>query len=356
MSTTASVFGNELHRYSIADGIRDKNVLGFDPYKVLTYKDTDVRREVALQMAKASSEEEAINNPDKSKIYYKYMGSYSDKNGIVYWARWYYRLIKQTNPKLKITVLFDSNIDNNGKVQYKEDGLIEIMQDYNERFEQDFTIATHGKFKKDITARLAHKEPYLRIEQTPEKQIDLLIVVDQLLTGFDSKWLNTLYLDKMLQYENIIQAFSRTNRLFGPEKPFGTIRYYRKPHTMEENIKKAVKLYSGDKPLGLFVQRLSHNLTKMNVMYEDIADLFTHANSKNFEKLPQDNSEKGKFAKQFSELTSYLEAAKIQGFNWEQSSYEVDDEDVGQNTSRTKVRQNNIPHTRSTIQRIICRI
>jgi type I restriction enzyme R subunit len=382
MSTTASVFGNELHRYSIADGIRDKNVLGFDPYKVLTYKDTDVRREVALQMAKASTEEEAINDPDKNKMYYKYMdssqikmASYVGQDGTTVkgiedyiphsqyrteehqksvvadilenWVRLshngkfhalfatssipeaidYYRLIKQTNPKLKITALFDSNIDNNGSVQYKEDGLIEIMQDYNERFEQDFTIATHGKFKKDITARLAHKEPYLRIERTPEKQIDLLIVVDQLLTGFDSKWLNTLYLDKMLQYENIIQAFSRTNRLFGPEKPFGTIRYYRKPHTMEENIKKAVKLYSGDKPLGLFVQRLSHNLTKMNVMYEDIADLFTHANSKNFEKLPEDNSEKGKFAKQFSELTSYLEAAKIQGFNWDQRSYEADDEE-----------------------------
>ena len=56
MSTTATVFGNELHRYSIADGIRDENVLGFDPYKVLTFKDRDVRREVALEKAKAKSE------------------------------------------------------------------------------------------------------------------------------------------------------------------------------------------------------------------------------------------------------------------------------------------------------------
>ena len=77
--------------------------------------------------------------------------------------------------------------------------------------------------------RLAHKEVYRTVEKTPDKQLDLLIVVDQMLTGFDSKWINTLYLDKMLVYENIIQAFSRTNRLFGPEKPFGLIRYYRRP-------------------------------------------------------------------------------------------------------------------------------
>ncbi|OJF77266.1 MAG: hypothetical protein BKP49_02005 [Treponema sp. CETP13] len=71
------------------------------------------------------------------------------------------------------------------------------------------------------------------------------------------------------------------------------------------------------------------------MIYEDIADLFTHANSKNFEKLPEDNSEKGKFAKQFSELTSYLEAAKIQGFNWDQRSYEIDDEEDDDNTKKS---------------------
>ena len=109
----------------------------------------------------------------------------------------------------------------------------------------------------------AHKRPYERIERSPEKQLDLLIVVDQMLTGFDSKWVNTLYLDKVLKYESIIQAFSRTNRLFGLEKQFGTIRYYRYPNTMEQNIKDAVALYSGDRPLGLFVEQLDYNLEKI---------------------------------------------------------------------------------------------
>ena len=85
LSTTATVFGNELHRYSIADGIRDKNVLGFDPYKVLTYKDKDLREAVALEKAKATTIIDVIKDPKKSKIFYEYMnlsmaGSY-DKSG-----------------------------------------------------------------------------------------------------------------------------------------------------------------------------------------------------------------------------------------------------------------------------------
>lgn len=233
----------------------------------------------------------------------------------------YYRLIKETKPDLKITALFDPNIDNNGGVKFKEDGLVEILEDYNARYEQDFTLATHAKFKKDISARLAHKKPYERIERTPEKQLDLLIVVDQMLTGFDSKWINTLYMDKMLRYEHIIQAFSRTNRLFGPDKPFGTIRYYRYPSTMERNINNAVALYSGNKPLGLFVEHLDYNLEKMNQIFADISRLFTLAGITDFSHLPDDVDECGRFAKLFSSLNDYLEAAKIQGFTWKQQKY-----------------------------------
>ena len=270
-SITSTIFGDELHRYSIADGIRDKNVLGFDPYKVLTYKDADLREKVALEKAKADTVQEAIADSKKSKVYYEYMsksmaGGYTDvgeyvkgiedyipnsqyereqhQNMVVQDIRdnWitlshngkfhaifatasipeaiqYYQLIKTAIPTLKVTVLFDPSIDNNGYGIIKKDGLEDIIRDYNERYGQDFTIPTFAKMKKDISARLAHKRPYERIEQTPELQIDLLIVVDQMLTGFDSKWINTLYMDKVLQYENIIQAFSRTNRLFGPDKP-----------------------------------------------------------------------------------------------------------------------------------------
>jgi len=382
MNTTATVLGNELHRYSIADGIRDKNVLGFDPYKVMTYKDRDIRKAVALDKAKAQTETEALADPTKAAVYNEYMNpakikmaGHKDANdnyikGIEDYvprsqyetathqgkvvedilANWitlsrdnkfhaifatssipeaitYYRLLKDKKPDLKIACLFDPTIDNNGGVTFKESGLVEIVEDYNRKYNQSYKLATYGKYKKDIAARLAHKEPYTRIERTPEEQIDLLIVVDQMLTGFDSKWINTLYMDKVLYYENIIQAFSRTNRLFGPEKPFGTIRYYRYPHSMERNINDAVKEYSGDKPLGLFVERLDFNLQKVNSCFADIKDLFTLAGVSDFEKLPESAPERGRFAKLFKELNLYLEAAKIQGFTWEKHPM-----DFGENT------------------------
>lgn len=150
-------------------------------------------------------------------------------------------------------------------------------------------------------------------------------MVDQMLTGFDSKWVNTLYLDKLLCYENIIQAFSRTNRLFGPEKPFGTVKYYRYPHTMEKNIENAVALYSGNKPLALFVQKLPENIEGMNRLFKQISDLFKNAKIKNFSKLPDDTPERNKFVKLFNEFNAYLSAARVQGFSWGKQCYEFMD-------------------------------
>lgn len=380
-STTATVFGDELHRYSIADGIRDKNVLGFDPYKVLTFKDDDVRKAIALEKAKADSVEDAFADTKKEKIFNDYMhrpmaGAYDEKGDYIKgiedylpnsqyrgeehqqmvvkdildnWVMLshngkfhaifatssipeaidYYRRLKKEAPQLKITALFDPNIDNNAGWKNKEEGLLEIITDYNAQYEQEFTIPTFAKMKKDIAARLAHKRPYERVERTPEKEINILIVVDQMLTGFDSKWINTLYLDKMLQYENIIQAFSRTNRLFGPEKPFGTIQYYRRPHTMERNIAAAVKLYSGDKPLGLFVDKLDKNLQAMNDVFEQIKDVFVHAQVSDFARLPEEMTAKKKFAKLFKQFNDYLEAANVQGFTWDKLSYEFTNDEIG---------------------------
>lgn len=379
-SITATIFGDELHRYSIADGIRDKNVLGFDPYKVLTYKDADLRQSVALEKAKADTVQEAIADPQKSKVYYEYMstpmaGSYTDagdyvkgiedyipnsqyeredhQNMVVQdirdnWATLshngkfhaifatsgipeaiqYYQIVKAAIPELKVTALFDPSIDNNGNGVIRKDGLEEIILDYNKRYRQNFTIPTFAKMKKDISARLAHKSPYTRIEHTPDLQIDLLIVVDQMLTGFDSKWINTLYMDKILQYENIIQAFSRTNRLFGPEKPFGTIRYYRRPHTMERLIGAAVRLYSGDKPLALFAERLDKNLEGMNFIFSQIRDLFEQAGIENFAGLPPEVTERKKFVSLFKAFNEYLEAAKVQGFVWKTLIYAFENDDL----------------------------
>lgn len=121
----------------------------------------------------------------------------------------------------------------------------------------------------------------------------------------------------MLQYEGLIQAFSRTNRLFGPDKPFGIIRYYRRPHTMEKNIADAVKEYSGDKPFGLFVDKLDKNVEKLNALYAEIKDLFTSAGIEDFSQIPAETPERKKFADLFQSFNENLEAAKVQGFEWD---------------------------------------
>lgn len=186
-NTTATIFGNELHKYSVADGIRDKNVLGFDPYKVLTYKDKDLHRVVALEKAKATTEAEAIADPKKSKVYYKFMndvpmagstdsaGNYTKgiedyiptsqyeteeyRSAVVndIFENWttisrggkfhaifatssipeaieYYKLIKSLKPDFKVAALFDQSIDNNGSGTIKEDAIVEMLTDYNKRY------------------------------------------------------------------------------------------------------------------------------------------------------------------------------------------------------------------------------
>lgn len=396
MSQTSTIFGGELHRYVLADGIRDKNVLGFDPRMVQTFKENDVRKQVALAEAKANTVEEAFADEKKREIFNKFMndvpmagyenddGKYvkgvedylpnsqyiepEHQNAVVNdicdnWsilsvnkkfhaifatssipeAIEYYGLFKDKMPSLKVTCLFDPHISNEdgeykntykGKpvALFKEDGLVKILNDYNDMFGQDFTIPTHASFKKDVSLRLAHKEKYSTITRTPEKMLDLLIVVDQMLTGFDSKWVNTLYMDKILQYENLIQAMSRTNRLFkSNEKPYGVIKYYRRPFTMKAYIDEAVKTYSGDKPTILFVEKLPYNLKKLNTIFMDISEVFKSSGVSDFTKLPNDHTEKAKFAQLFKEFNHHLDAAKLQGFNWEQGTYTFNDEETGLN-------------------------
>lgn len=375
--TTADIFGNELHRYSIADGIRDKNVLGFDPTMVSVYRAKDLRKKVALHESGAASEQEALSDPVMRKKYFHFMspqevpmagslqedGSYikgiEDYIGKEAWQtekyrtavvkdimeNWltlsrnnkfhaifatssipeaiqYYKIFRENYPDFKVTGLFDPTIDNGSgeKSLDKEDGLREMLIDYNRLYDQNFDLSRYALFKQDVSERLSHKKSYERIRE--EEQLNLLIVVNQMLTGFDSKWINTLYMDKILVYQNLIQAFSRTNRLYNMnEKPFGSIRYYRMPYTMKQNIEEAVKLYSGDRPEGLFADHLSDNIRHMNLVYEEMKDLFANAGISDMEKLPEDVPAKAKFAKLFREFNNYLQAARIQGFRWDKEEY-----------------------------------
>lgn len=375
-NTTTDVFGSELHQYSVACGIRDKNVLGFDPTMVLTYRERDLRNAVALDRAKASTLTEVFSNPDKTEVYNHFMNDvpmagYLDEAGTYQkgiedylptsqydrdehrravvqditdnWIRLsqnskfhaifathsipeaclYYDLFKEIAPSIKVAALFDPTIDNNGNGTYKEDALVDMLTEYNERYNMKFTIPTYPKYKKDVANRLAHKKPYTGIANDKDKQLDILIVVSQMLTGYDSKWVNTLYLDRELFYEEIIQAFSRTNRLFGPDKPFGNIRYYRKPFSMQRNIDDAFRVYAGSATHEVFVSKIERNIELLNAKYTEIRQLFESEHILHFNRLPESKAVRGMFAKRFREFHEIYESAKVQGFEWNKTAYNI---------------------------------
>lgn len=389
--TTETLFGDMLHKYTIANGIPDKNVLGFDPYMVNTYDEDELRELVAFRQIDLKLKERNPEEPVKKKtteeylqlihddeelaqIYDRYINklrmpvSYSENgkqikgieaylpnniyqtdvhhtavaNDIVKsWEKLsknskfhailatknipeaiaYYRLFKVYHPSLNVVAVFDNNIDNSDGGIFREDALVEMLKDYNAKYGTTFLLANYAKYKKDVAKRLAHKKPYIGIENDHSKQIDLLIVVTQMLTGYDSKWINTLYVDKVMKYVDIIQAFSRTNRQFGPDKPFGIIKYYSYPYTMEQNIDDALEVYV-DRPLGVFVDKLEKNLSNINQRFLTMRDIFHSHKIMNFERLPDSREDRNMFAKCFSEMTHLLEAAKLQGFVWEQKEYE----------------------------------
>ncbi len=123
-------------------------------------------------------------------------------------------------------------------------------------------------------------------------------------------------MDKILVNQNLIQAFSEPIACIISMKPFGSIRYYRMPHTMKRNIEDAVKLYSGDRPMGLFADHLPDNIEHMNLTGQDMVELFRNAGIVELDRLPEEPEIKAKFAKLFREFSTYYQAAQIQGFVW----------------------------------------
>ena len=374
--STADIFGDNLHTYTIADGIRDENVLGFDPTMVKIYADEDLKEELAKDECKAKDMNEIRTNPKKLEVYQKYQnmsevdieaklpkGQYDSDNyrdGVIkdikdHWDRLsfggkfhaifatssipaaidYYRRFRRQWPELKVTSLFDKNLDDTKGEQSmdKERGLVEILEGYQHQFGLDFDIARWPEFKKDVTRRLAHKENYSQVEK--EKQLDLLIVVDQLLTGFDSKFVNTLYLDKLLDYQNLIQAFSRTNRIYNRnEKPFGIIRYYRSPHTMKKNMDDAFALFARKREDGIFANKLPSNVENMNQIFEQIQDIFVANGILDMSRLPEDESTQARIAQLTRKFQESYTSARLQGFDW--NKVVVSDE-VGKGDIEVKV-------------------
>lgn len=226
------------------------------------------------------------------------------------------------NQELRVTAVFSDADENVGNQQLRSEGIFEILDDYETMFGVSFDRAELSEFKSDVADRLAHKDSHKHIGD--DKTIDLVIVVDQLLTGYDSKYVGTLYMDKVLEYADLVQAASRTNRIYNKLiKPQGTIVYYRKPKTMTRNFEAAFDLYAGGNARGVFVDPLPNNLEALNGQYQVIKAIFVRAGIPDYSRLPDASEDRKRFAVAFSLLASLVETVKIQGFTWERDTYPV---------------------------------
>jgi len=141
----------------------------------------------------------------------------------------YYDFFKSKKHNLKIAGIFSFGANEETKKEHSRDSLERIIKDYNKIFDQNFSTDTFNAYYVDVAKRVR------------EKQIDILLVVGMFLTGFDSKKLNTLYVDKNLEYHGLVQAFSRTNRIDDEKKSFGNIVCFR---NLKEKTDEAIRLYS----------------------------------------------------------------------------------------------------------------
>lgn len=244
--TTNDIFEKELHHYLIKDAINDGNVLGFSVDYINTIKSN--LNENSDEQVKGINTKEVLQNPIRLEIIAKkileiHNNKTSDKNFCALFAVEsipmlikYYETFKKLNHNLKITAMysFQDNDDNAGKDENPKYFLENIINDYKKMFnlpKSSFGIDNVQKFFKDVSNKLKDRAV----------ELDIVIVVNMLLTGFDSKYLNTLYIDKNLEYHNLLQAYSRTNRILDGTKPYGNIVCFR---NLKENTDNAICLFS----------------------------------------------------------------------------------------------------------------
>jgi type I site-specific deoxyribonuclease, hsdR family len=263
--TTEEQYGACLHEYTVKEAIHDRAVLGFNVEYQTTMPDwaeDEIDEEFYDDERHMLAVLDAILNRSKRKLGFKngvgntYEAILTVKS--IARAQAYYTLIKKVKngetslkisesvkkvlpdfPKVAITYsVTENDVDSASNQTYMEESL----QDYNAMFGTHFNLATLSSYNSDLNDRLARKKERFAFR---EEQLDLVIVVDRLLTGFDAPCLSTLFMDRQpMKPQHIIQAFSRTNRIFDEGKKFGQIVTFQTPDRFKEKVDEALSLYS----------------------------------------------------------------------------------------------------------------
>ena len=261
------IFPSRLHAYTITHAIEDKNVLRFhvDYFKP---KETGDRRADGT-LKKQAVVDAILSKHDAathSRRFNAILATASINEAIEYYGlfRRAQESLMQQNENyepLNIACVFSPPAEGNKDIQQiqedlpqeqndnckepeeKKKALKTIIDDYNRQYKTNHTIAEFDAYYQDVQKRIKDQQ-YSNKDYPHKNKIDITIVVDMLLTGFDSKYLNTLYVDKNLKYHGLIQAFSRTNRILNDTKPYGNILDFR---GQQDAVDEAIALFSGEK-------------------------------------------------------------------------------------------------------------
>ena len=264
---TEDIFPSRLHAYTITHAIEDKNVLRFhvDYFKP---KETGDRRADGT-LKKQAVVDAILSKHDAathSRRFNAILATTSINEAIEYYGlfRRAQESLMQQNENyepLNIACVFSPPAEGNKDIQQiqedlpqeqndnckepeeKKKALKTIIDDYNRQYKTNHTIAEFDAYYQDVQKRIKDQQ-YSNKDYPHKNKIDITIVVDMLLTGFDSKYLNTLYVDKNLKYHGLIQAFSRTNRILNDTKPYGNILDFR---GQQDAVDEAIALFSGEK-------------------------------------------------------------------------------------------------------------
>ncbi|MTD31879.1 type I restriction endonuclease subunit R [Planomicrobium sp. YIM 101495] len=239
--TTSDLFQDCLHTYLIKDAIHDGNVLGFSVEYIRTIKEKegidDVTKvpgidhdELWMADSRIGMIAEHIASIHHNKTHNKQYTGMLTVASIPAAIR-YYDAFQKIDHDLKITTIFTygQNEESVENEEHSRHSLERVMKDFNKEFGTNHTTENFSSFSTDVQSKVK------------SAQIDLLIVVEMFLTGFDAKKLSTLYVDRQLKHHGLIQAYSRTNRVEGPKKMYGNIVCYR---NLKEETDAAVRLFS----------------------------------------------------------------------------------------------------------------
>lgn len=315
--TTADLFEKCLHHYLIKDAIRDGNVLGFSVEYISTINsnidENDQTKVQGIDTDEVWHDERRLNlivdhilenhhRRSKSKGYCAIFAVDSIPTLVKY-----YDIFKSKKHDLKIAGIYSygQNEESDGTEEHSREALDRMIEDYNKMFNTDFSTQTWDRYFTDVSKKVKNA------------QIDILLVVKMFLTGFDSKPLNTLYVDKNMAYHDLLQAYSRTNRVEKATKPYGNIVCYR---NLKQNTDDAIKLFS----------RTDNVDTVLMKNYEEYLKVFKEAVKKlrNIAVIPEEvdelerEDEKREFIIAFKNVTKFLQ--RLQSF----SDFEFDEKEL----------------------------